>query len=314
MNTTHRRAERATRLTAALLALWGGAAGAQELPLPGGAELAFRNVQDPGVYALPTGPWRPEGLPVERVEGRVAVEAWHLPEAEPTPFQLVRPLREALIAAGYEVVLDCAARACGGFDFRFATLVLPAPEMFVTLNDYHVVSALSAEGGVSVLASRDGEKGYVQIIRATRGPSGTTVPEAPAAAPAAPVSGSGIGPELERRGHVILDDLVFAPGSSELGDGPIASLDAIAAYLEAHPSREVLFVGHTDATGSLDANRTVSLRRARAAITYLRNRHGTPAGQISAEGAGYLSPVASNLTPEGREANRRVEAVLISTE
>ena len=29
---------------------------------------------------------------------------------------------------------------------------------------------------------------------------------------------------------------------------------------------------------------------------------------------GYLAPIAPNLTPEGREANRRVEAVLISTE
>lgn len=302
------------RLAAALLVFSGGAAGAQDLPLPGGAELAFRNVQDPGVYALPTGPWRPEGLPVERVEGRIAVEAWHLPDAAQTPFELVRPLRDALAAAGYEIVLDCAARACGGFDFRFATLVLPAPEMFVTLTDYHAVAALSAQGGVSVLASRDGAKGYVQIIRATRGPAGATVPDVPSASPASPRDGSGIGTVLEERGHVALDDLVFSPGSTELGEGPIASLDAIAAYLEAHPSRQVLFVGHTDATGSLDTNRAVSLRRARAALTYLRDRHGTPAGQISAEGAGYLSPVASNLTLEGREANRRVEAVLISTE
>jgi len=29
---------------------------------------------------------------------------------------------------------------------------------------------------------------------------------------------------------------------------------------------------------------------------------------------GYLAPLTSNLTAEGREANRRVEAVLVSTE
>ena len=36
-----------------------------------------------------------------------------------------------------------------------------------------------------------------------------------------------------------------------------------------------------------------------------------PAAQVSAEGAGYLAPRASNLTPAGRLANRRVEAVLL---
>jgi OOP family OmpA-OmpF porin len=35
---------------------------------------------------------------------------------------------------------------------------------------------------------------------------------------------------------------------------------------------------------------------------------------VMADGVGFLAPRASNLTEEGRNANRRVEAVLISTE
>jgi len=42
-----------------------------------------------------------------------------------------------------------------------------------------------------------------------------------------------------------------------------------------------------------------------------RARH---AAQMEAEGMGYLSPVVSNLTDKGRETNRRVEVVLLSTE
>lgn len=296
-------------------------AGAADLTLPPGAVQSFATVQDPGAYALPIGPWANGRLPVERVEGRVEVAAWHIPGNTLTPFQLAQPLRDALVAEGYEVMLDCRARACGSFDFRFATLVLPAPEMFVNLTDYHFVSARAPDGGaVSILASRDARQGYVQIIRAGGGLSAAKPAVAPGQAPPlpappeAPAVAGGIAARLESQGHVILRDLVFTPGSASLGEGPVASLDAIAAYLAANPARQVLFVGHTDATGSLDTNRAVSQRRAEAAVAYLRSRHGIPAAQLGAEGAGYLSPVASNLTPEGREANRRIEAVLISTE
>jgi OOP family OmpA-OmpF porin len=33
--------------------------------------------------------------------------------------------------------------------------------------------------------------------------------------------------------------------------------------------------------------------------------------QVDAQGAGYLAPVASNMENAGREANRRVEVVLL---
>jgi OmpA-OmpF porin, OOP family len=42
--------------------------------------------------------------------------------------------------------------------------------------------------------------------------------------------------------------------------------------------------------------------------------HMARTGAAEALGAGYLAPLASNLTPEGRDANRRVEAVLLSNE
>lgn len=320
-NTTHRRG----RLLGLVLALCASGAGAVELPLPAKARQSFDTVQDPGAYALPTGPWSDGQVPVERVEGRIEVAAWHVPDNAATPFQLAQPLRDALSGAGYEILLDCRARVCGGFDFRFATLVLPAPEMFVDLTDFHFISARSeTEGAVSILASRDPRQGYIQIIRAGGTKTGGTGslakdivprPELPrtVAPPPAPDGGDLVA-TLETRGHVILGDLVFKPGSTALGDGRIDSLDRIAAYLAANPRRQILFVGHTDATGSLSANQGVSLRRAQAAVAYLRQNHDTPAAQIGAQGVGYLAPVASNLTAEGREANRRVEAVLISTE
>ena len=119
--------------------------------------------------------------------------------------------------------------------------------------------------------------------------------------------------ELEAKGHMILRDLRFESGSASLGDDAVASLDAIAAYLAETPDRRVLFVGHTDATGSLEANIAVSRARADAAMDYVREK-GVAAAQLGSEGAGYLAPVASNLTEVGREENRRVEAILLPTE
>ncbi len=45
---------------------------------------------------------------------------------------------------------------------------------------------------------------------------------------------------------------------------------------------------------------------------YLIEALGADPAQIDAEGIGYLAPRASNSTTAGREANRRVEVVLIA--
>ena len=298
---------------ALLLAAFALPAVAQELSLPSGATMTREVSRDPGAYDLPVGPWTLDGgLPVRRVEGPVTARAFRIDGSGLTPLQLLAPLRDQLTAAGFETVLDCTDRACGGFDFRFSTYVLPAPGMYVDLTDYQFLSALSANGAaVSVLASRDTNAGYVQIVRVGAGAQRATRTDA---APVLTGPSLSVAERLESEGHTVLTDLVFDTGSASLGDGAVGSLDAIAAYLKAYPSRVVLFVGHTDATGSLEANKTVSRRRAQAAVDYLSRRHGIGGGQISAEGAGYLAPVASNLTAEGREANRRVEAVLLSTE
>ena len=119
---------------------------------------------------------------------------------------------------------------------------------------------------------------------------------------------------LQGSGHVVLKDLDFASGAGALSDRSYATLEALAAYLKANPARVVALVGHTDATGSLEANTALSRKRAEAVRARLIGKYEVPGGQVVAQGAGYLAPVASNLTQAGREANRRVEAVLLAAE
>jgi OOP family OmpA-OmpF porin len=62
----------------------------------------------------------------------------------------------------------------------------------------------------------------------------------------------------------------------------------------------------------LEGNVALSRKRAQAAKAWLLAR-GIPDAQVEADGVGYLAPIASNLTEEGRTKNRRVEVILTST-
>ncbi|SLN19090.1 Peptidoglycan-binding protein ArfA [Roseivivax jejudonensis] len=326
MTITTRRLASAALLACCLVSPAGPAA-AVELPLPAGAQLTMEQSDPAATYRLPTARWEDGTLPVERLDGRVTRRAWRVGGRALTTLQVLAPIRDALEEAGWQVLLDCETEGCGGFDFRFSTEVLPAPEMYVDLTDYRFLSARAPDGdaAIGLFVSGDTSATWLQAIRVVVDDAETDTESAPApvlsasgpptaTAPAPTRTSGDVIARLEARGHAVLGDVDFASGASGLGDGAVASLDAIAGYLEANPDRRVLFVGHTDATGSLAANEALSRRRAEAAAGYLRDRHGLPAARAAAEGAGYLAPVDSNLTEAGRRRNRRVEAVLLPSE
>ena len=92
-----------------------------------------------------------------------------------------------------------------------------------------------------------------------------------------------------------------------------ASLSALSAWLKANPTRHVTLVGHTDASGGLPANITLSRQRAQSVRAALIASYAADPSLIDAQGAGYLAPRASNETTEGRTQNRRVEVMLTPT-
>ncbi|MCL3881848.1 OmpA family protein [Marivita sp. GX14005] len=296
---------------ALLAAVFGAPAAALDLALPFSAQETVARLTEAGSYDLPIGAWsEANGLPVASLEGRVQRRAWSI-SGTLTTGQVMAPLRKQLVDAGYDIIFECTARTCGGFDFRFATEVLRAPAMYVDLTDYRFLSAKGpkAERAITLMVSRDGDTVFVQMIDV--GPSGVSVvATAPLLSSNDP---SDLVARLETVGHAVLNDLDFATGSFALGGDHVQSLDTLADYLLRNPERQITFVGHTDATGSLAANIALSRQRAAAARDYL-TRAGVPVAQVDADGVGYLAPRASNLTEAGRDANRRVEAVLISVE
>jgi len=64
--------------------------------------------------------------------------------------------------------------------------------------------------------------------------------------------------------------------------------------------------GHTDTTGNKASNKWLSEARAKAVVEYL-SEVGVEHTRLVAIGYGEDKPIASNVTPEGRAKNRRIE-------
>ncbi|MEO0865822.1 MAG: OmpA family protein, partial [Pseudomonadota bacterium] len=112
-------------------------------------------------------------------------------------------------------------------------------------------------------------------------------------------------------GSAVLNSISFDVGTTTLTAGPSDELQALADLLQARPGLQVALVGHTDTQGALEANIAVSRARASAVRDRLIAAYGVDDDRVQAAGMGYLSPRASNLTAEGREANRRVEVIVV---
>lgn len=98
----------------------------------------------------------------------------------------------------------------------------------------------------------------------------------------------------------------FESGQAVIRPSGLLILDEMAAAMAQIGGRKVEVIGHTDNTGSREANLALSLARAAAVRSYLAAK-GIAAANISVAGAGPDQPVAGNASAEGRARNRRIE-------
>lgn len=108
----------------------------------------------------------------------------------------------------------------------------------------------------------------------------------------------------------MIEGTAFQFGSEQLTDSASGSLLRVGRLIDLVQPTRVRLVGHTDSQGDDEANRRLSLRRAQAVRDWLVRNRGISAKQMQVEGRGEDQPIASNDTPEGRRANRRVEVIL----
>jgi len=115
------------------------------------------------------------------------------------------------------------------------------------------------------------------------------------------------------RGYVVnLPDILFDVDEATLKPDAQLTLAKLAGILLILPEQHVLIEGHTDSTGSVDHNLTLSQHRANAVLSLLTSQ-GLDRTRLEAIGFGMERPMADNATSEGRRRNRRVELVISST-
>jgi outer membrane protein OmpA-like peptidoglycan-associated protein len=101
----------------------------------------------------------------------------------------------------------------------------------------------------------------------------------------------------------------FSTDKSIVRDSDRVEIVSVADSMKQNPGSTATIVGHTDSTASEEYNQALSERRAEA-VKAVMVEEGVNPEAIETSGRGELEPVAENDTAEGRQENRRIEAVV----
>ncbi|CAG5009135.1 Peptidoglycan-associated lipoprotein [Dyadobacter sp. CECT 9275] len=107
--------------------------------------------------------------------------------------------------------------------------------------------------------------------------------------------------------RIKMKNINFETNSAAIKPVSKVYLDTIASVLNQLPSIVFEITGHTDNVGNAEANRKLSLNRAKSVRDYLVTIGRIRASRVSFQGYGSLRPVATNKTEFGKSQNRRVE-------
>lgn len=114
--------------------------------------------------------------------------------------------------------------------------------------------------------------------------------------------------DIEEKGKATLN-VEFDFDKSTIKKGFYNDIDEVVSVMKQYPDVNIEIDGHTDSIGTAAYNKKLSQRRADAVKKYMVEKGGIAADRLTAIGHGEDKPIASNKTNEGRQKNRRVEAV-----
>jgi outer membrane protein OmpA-like peptidoglycan-associated protein len=117
--------------------------------------------------------------------------------------------------------------------------------------------------------------------------------------------------QTERGVQLTSDERVlFDIGKAEIKSEGMVYIDRVATLLKTKTQANAMVEGHTDNVGGTALNQQLSVRRANAVKDAIV-KQGVPVARIQAQGFGLTKPVADNSTPEGRQANRRTDIMVL---
>lgn len=162
--------------------------------------------------------------------------------------------------------------------------------------------ALAGAAGCSGVTQFQGNQAFA--ITGTPPPPPPPVQAEPAAPP----------PRVELRDNKIeiREKIQFEVNKSTIKEESFSLLQEIADVIKKHPHvKKISIEGHASAEGDAQHNKRLSEARAKAVVEYLVKKESVPAAKFVSKGWGIDKPIADNETEAGREANRRVEFLVI---
>ncbi|RUO39020.1 hypothetical protein CWE22_10960 [Pseudidiomarina aestuarii] len=84
----------------------------------------------------------------------------------------------------------------------------------------------------------------------------------------------------------------------------------LATFLNKYPETKAKIEGHTDSVGNDSDNLKLSQERAQSVVDYLVRENNINRNRLTAVGYGETRPIADNATNQGKQANRRINAVI----
>lgn len=107
----------------------------------------------------------------------------------------------------------------------------------------------------------------------------------------------------------VASDISFETNSATLQSGALNTFAKIANVLKDYDKTVIHVVGHTDSTGSVQYNQSLSERRAAAVSTFLASQ-GVPASRVREEGRGERELLVRTGDNVNEARNRRVDIVI----
>jgi len=285
-----------------------------------GAEIAAYHSANYEEVELPAG--KVKGLAFEQThqaKGKITQLVYAIPAGK-TATEVMANYADAMAKAGFKPFFSCkpgtAASDCGGMSFAqvYADPVLNADPkhrnrmidlLYAANSNIRYLGATLQHGDATVdvglmVSGPDDSQAGVLLVIVEHGDMGTNQ---------VTVDADAMSKGLAADGKIALYGLTFDTDSAKLTAASDPTLKQMSDLLHKQPNLKVYIVGHTDDSGTLAHNLTLSQQRAESVVKALTTTYGIAANRLAAKGLASYAPVASNHSDAGKAKNRRVELV-----
>ncbi len=215
--------------------------------------------------------------------------------------KVIENYKSALTAAGFTVDVECTPTSCANTHSTTGLENLISEETYFYATIPYLYTASKDGIYVAIFTNQEQDRSYAKIM---------IVETVDLEDNLMTVNAGEIERQIAESGKALIYGVYFDTGKASIRPDSKAALDAIGEFLVANPAQNFYVVGHTDDTGDLRANISLSSDRAIAVTSAMVSDYGIDKSRLQPEGVGPYAPEDTNRTSIGKSKNRRVELVL----